>query len=158
LNGGAAVILFEEGWESYAMNHLKSEALARGLIVNAATALAQTHDVCLMFWVHAAQGGKGTLNVLKGPHQPKGTSDEVTHIRMRLFIEGSRKGGLRYSNTAFASDFHLYSTVLNPLNHPAEQQLQPTRLTYRAAWHDSSDAGYTEVAIHGARVLTNNLR
>jgi len=152
------MILFEEGWQSYAVNHLQSKALGRGLIINAATALVQAQDPCLMFWVHAALGGKGILNVLKGPHQPKGTFDEVTHIRMRLFIEGSKKGDLKYTNSAFVTDFHLYSVVLNPANHPTEQQLQPARLTYRTAWHDPSDSGYTEVAIRGARVLTNNLK
>jgi hypothetical protein len=40
---------------------------------------------------------------------------------------------------------------------PQEYQLQPTKLSYKTAWHDPSDAGFTEVAIIGARVLTNNL-
>ena len=30
------MILFESGWETYAVNYLKSEALARGIIYNAA--------------------------------------------------------------------------------------------------------------------------
>ena len=153
------MILFEEGWEKYAVNHLKSKALARGLITNAAVALLgnHTHDG-LLFWIEAALGGAGVLNVLKGLHQPKGLFDEVTHIRMRLFIDGCNKGALKYPNTAFATDFHLYSTVLNPTQDAAAQKLQPTRLTYKTAWHDPSDAGYTEVTIPAARTLTNNLK
>ena len=152
------MVLFEEGWEKYAVNHLKSKALAKGLIRNAAVALLRTDGRgYLMFWIHAALGGAGVLNVLKGLHQPKGLFDEVTHIRMRLFIEDSKRGALKYPNTTFATDFHLYSTVLNPEDHPEEQQLQPTRLTYKTAWHKPTDAGYTEVTIAGAGVLTNNL-
>lgn len=151
------MILFEEGWDKYAMNHLKSKALARGLIRNAAVALRRKygHDY-VMFWIHAALGGAGVLNVLKGLNQPKGIFDEVTHIRMRLFIEDSKKGALKYPNTTFATDFHLYSTVLNPEDHPENQQLQPTRLTYKTVWHDPIDARYIEIAIVGADVLTNN--
>jgi len=153
------MILFEEGWEKHAVNHLKSRALAQGLIKNAGAALLGNHSHDgLMFWIEAALGGTGVLNVLKGLHQPKGLFDEVTHLRMRLFIEGSKKGELKYPNTTFATDFHLYSTVLNPKEGPGEQQLQPTRLTYRTAWHDPTAVGYTEVPIPGARVLTNNLK
>jgi hypothetical protein len=153
------MILFEEGWEKYAVNHLKSKALARGLIRNAGAALLGNHGHDgLMFWIEAALGGAGVLNVLKGLHQPKGLFDEVTHIRMRLFVEGSKKGDLKYPNTTFATDFHLYSTVLNPQEDPEEQQIQPTSLSYKTAWHDPTDAGYTQVAIVGAHVLTNNLR
>jgi hypothetical protein len=141
------------------VNHLKSKALAQGLIRNAAAALNGNHGHDgLMFWLEAALGGAGVLNVLKGLHQPKGVFDEVTHIRMRLFIEGSKKGELKYPNTTFATDFHLYSTVLNPGQPIVEQQLRPTRLTYKTAWHDPTDAGYTEVMIANARTLTNNLR
>ncbi|HEY1984850.1 MAG TPA: hypothetical protein VGG85_05550 [Terracidiphilus sp.] len=152
------MILFEEGWEKYAVHHLKSKTLARGLIQNAAAALVGNHGHDgLMFWIEAAMGGAGVLNVLKGLHQPKGVFDEVTHIRMRLFVEGSKKGDLKYPNTTFDTDFHLYSTVLNPGQPPDQQQLQPTKLTYRTAWHDPTDAGYTEVLIAGVRALTNNL-
>jgi len=153
------MILFEEGWEKYAVNHLKSKTLTQGLIRNAGVALLGNHGHDgLMFWIEAALGGAGVLNVLKGLHQPKGVFDEVTHIRMRLFVEGSKKGEVKYPNTSFAKDFHLYSTVLNPEEDPEGQQLQPTRLTYKTAWHDPTDAGYTEVMIAGARALTNNLR
>ncbi len=152
------MILFEQSWEKYAVNHLKSKELARGLINNAAVALAKSHSYPgLMFWVHAAQGGAGILNVLKGPHQPKGVSDEVVHLRMRLYIEGSEKGSLKYENTTFATDFHLYTTILNPKAHPEEYQFQPTRLTYKPVW-ESDTPVYTQVEIVGGSVLTNNLK
>jgi hypothetical protein len=153
------MILFENGWLKYAVNHLKSEALARGLINNAAVALADSHSYGgLMFWIEAAMGGAGVLNVLKGPHQPKGVFNEVLHIRMRLYVEDSQKGSLEHENTTFATDFHLYTTILNPEKDPEEYQLQPTKLSYKTAWHDPSDARFTEVAIVGARVLTNRLK
>jgi hypothetical protein len=153
------MILFEAGWLKHAVNHLKSEALARGLINNAAVALAEIHSCDgLMFWIEAALGGAGVLNVLKGPHQPKGVFNEVLHLRMRLYVEDSKKGSLKYENTTFATDFHLYTTSRNPDADPQEYHLQPTKLSYKTAWHDPSDAGFTEVAIIGARVLTNNLR
>lgn len=153
------MILFEENWEKYAVNHLKSKALARGLIINAATALSgsQTHPE-LLFWIEAALGGACVLNVLKGLHQEEGVFDEVTHLRMRLYIEGSKKGDLKFPNTAFETDFHLYSTILNPSAAPVEQQLQPTRLTYKTAWHEPAKLAYHQVTIPGARVLTNNLK
>ncbi len=153
------MILFENGWLKHAVNHLKSEALARGLINNAAVALARNRSGDgLMFWIEAALGGAGILNVLKGPHQPKGVFNEVLHLRMRLYVEDSKKGSLKYENTTFATDFHLYTTILNPAADPQEYQLQPTKLSYRTAWHDASNAGFTELAIVGARVLTNNLK
>lgn len=153
------MIVFEDGWLKYAVNHLKSEALARGLIKNAAIALAGSHGhPGLMFWIEAALGGAGVLNVLKGPHQPKGVFDEVLHLRMRLYVEDSKKGSLKYENTTFATDFHLYTTILNPRAVPEEYQLQPTKLSYKTAWHDPASASFTEVPIVGSRVLTNNLK
>jgi len=153
------MIEFENGWREYSVNYLKSEALARGLIKNAAIALAENHKHAgLMFWIGAAIGGAGVLNVLKGPHQPKGVSNEVLHLRMRLYVEDSKKGSLKYENTAFATDFHLYTTILNPAAAPAECQLQPTKLSYKTAWHDPSDAAFISVDIVGARVLTNRLK
>ena len=154
-----SMLEFENGWREHSVNHLKSEALARGLIKNAAVALAESHKHAgLMFWIEAALGGAGVLNVLKGPHQPKGVFDEVLHLRMRLYVEDSKKGSLKYENTTFATDFHLYTTILNPKAGPEEYQLQPTRLTYKTAWHDPSDAAFTGVDIVGARVLTNSLK
>jgi hypothetical protein len=153
------MILFESGWRIHAVNHLKSEALARGIIRNAAVALAENHrGDGLMFWIEAAGGGAGVLNVLKGPHQPKGTQDEVTHIRMRLFISGSKKGELIFENTNFATDFHLYTTIVNPNADPQEFQLRPTRLTYRTAGHDPENGPFTEIDIVNARILANNLK
>jgi len=154
------MILFESGWEKEAVNPLKSMALARGVIKNAGVALAQSHSYPgLMFWIEAAIGGARVLNVLKGPHQPKGPFGEVLHLRMRLYVEDPEKGQpKKYENTAFATDFHLYTTILNPQADPQEYQLQPTKLTYRTAWHDPVDVGFTEVPIVGARILTNNLK
>jgi hypothetical protein len=154
------MILFESGWESKAVNALKSMALARGVINNAGVALAGTHGYAgLMFWVEAAMGGARVLNVLKGPHQPKGPSGEVLHLRMRLYVQDLEKGQpKKHENTAFSTDFHLYTTILNPQAGPEEYQLQPTKLTYKTAWHDLDDAGFTEVPIIGARILTNNLK
>lgn len=152
------MILFEEGWGQHAVNHLKSEALARGLIKNAAAALTQNHGYAgLAFWIEAANGGACVLNVLKGLHQPKGLHNQVLHLRMRLFVGGSVKGSLKYENTTFTTDFHLYTTILNPLAPPAEHQLQPTSLSYKTAWHNPINAGFTQVPIVGARILTNNL-
>lgn len=152
------MVLFEEGWEKHAVSHLQSKALAKGLIRSAAVALQKTHGhLYLRFWIYAALGGSGVLNVLKGLHQPKGLLDEVTHLRMRLLIADSKKGALKYPNTTFSTDFHLYSTALNPKDRPEEQQFQPTRLTYKTVWHDPADAGYTEVTIAGADVVANNL-
>jgi hypothetical protein len=152
------MIEFESSWLKHAVNHLKSEQLARGIIKNAAVALAESHKCAgLMFWIEAAQGGVGVLNVLKGPHQPKGVFNEVLHLRMRLYIKDSKKGSLKFENTTFATDFHLYTTILNPKAGPEQYQLQPTKLTYRTAWHDPSDAAFTEVGIVGARVLANIL-
>ena len=154
------MILFETGWAEHAVNHLKSETLARGLIINAAVALSDNH--CgdgLMFWIEAARGGAGgVLNVLKGPHQPKGFYQQVLHLRMRLFIEGSKKGDLSVENTNFATDFHLYTTILNPQANPDEYQLQPTKLTYRTAGHDPNNGPFAEVQIANARILRNNLK
>ena len=152
------MIVFADGWRDHTVNHLKSEVLARGLIRNAAVALAESPgQAAIMFWIEAAQGGAGVLNVTKGPHQPKGVSNQVLHLRMRLYIKGSKEGSLKYENTAFATDFHLYTTILNPNANPDEYQLQPTELTYKTAWHAPSTAAYTSVAIVGARILTNNL-
>jgi hypothetical protein len=154
------MILFESGWAEKAVNPLKSMALARGVINNAGVALAETHNYPgLMFWVEAAMGGARVINVLKGPHQPKGLSGEVLHLRMRLYVEDPEKGQpKKYENTAFSTDFHLYTTILDPLAGPEEYQLQPTKLTYKTAWHNPGVAGFTEVPIVGARILTNNLR
>jgi hypothetical protein len=154
------MILFESGWETYALNYLKSEALARGVIYNAAVALAESHSYAgLVFWIEAAMGGAHALNVLKGLHQAKGPFDEVLHLTMRLYVEDPEKGQRKkYENTTFATKFHLYTTVLNPQADPEEYKVQPTMLSYKTAWHDPSDAGYTEVPIVGARVLTNNLK
>jgi hypothetical protein len=154
------MILFESDWREHAVNHLKSEALARGVIRNAAIALTQSHGYPgLMFWIEAALGGAHALNVLKGAHQAKGVHGEVMHLRMRLHVEDPEKGQRKkYDNTTFATDFHLYTTILNPKADPHEYQLQPTKLTYKTAWHDANDTRYTEVPIVGARVLTNNLK
>jgi len=153
------MIEFENGWREHSVNHLKSEALARGLIKNAAVALAVSHQHAgLMFWIEAALGGAGVLNVLKGLHQPKGVFEEVLHLRMRLYVADSKKGALKHENTAFATDFHLYTTILNPKAAPEDYQLQPTSLTYKTAWHDPRDAAFTGVDIVGARVLTNRLK
>jgi hypothetical protein len=154
------MILFESGWETYAVNYLKSEALARGVIYNAAVALAKSHSYPgLVFWIEAAMGGARALNVLKGPHQAKGPFDEVLHLTMRLYVEDPEKGQRKkYENTTFTTKFHLYTTVLNPQADPEEYKVQPTMLSYQTAWHDPGDAGYTEVPIVGARVLTNNLK
>jgi hypothetical protein len=155
--GDMTMILFEEGWKEHAVNYLKSEALARGIIKNAAAALSTNHNCQgLMFWIHAAQGGAGILNVLKGPHQPKGVANEVLHLRMRLYIDDNKKGKLKDANTALATDFHLYATILNPGAGPDEYRLQPTKLTYKTAWQKEAD--FAEVIITGARVLTNNLK
>ena len=111
----------------------------------------------LMFWVHAAQGGAGILNVLKGPHQPKGVSDEVVHLTMRLYVEGSEKGFARGRKHHLCAGFHLHTTILNPKAHPEEYQFQPTRLTYKPVW-ESDTPVYTQVEIVGGSVLTNNLK
>ncbi len=153
------MILFESEWHNHAPNHLKSEALARGLIKNAATALADNHrGDGLMFWIEAAGGGANVINVLKGLHQPKGAYNEILHIRMRLYIADSKKGALVYENTNFQTDFHLYTTILNPHASPQEFQLQPTKLTYRTAGHDPQNGPFAEIVIANARVLTNNLK
>ena len=156
---GARMIFFESDWHNHAVNHLKSEALARGLIKNTATALAEDHrGDGLMFWIEAASGGANVINVLKGLHQPKGLHNEVLHIRMRLYIADSKKGALLYENTNFQTDFHLYTTILNPHDAPDEFRLQPTKLTYRTAGHDPTNGPFTEVGIVNARILTNNLK
>jgi hypothetical protein len=156
---GVRMILFESDWHNHAVNHLKSEALARGLIKNAATALAENHaGDGLIFWIEAAQGGAHVLNVLKGLHQPKGVYNEVLHMRMRLYVPDTKKGALLYENTNFQTDFHLYSTILNPQASPGEFQLQPTKLTYQTAGHDPQNGPFTEIVIANARILTNNLK
>jgi len=153
------MIEFENGWEKYAINPVKSEALARGLIRNAAVALANDHAYPeLMFWIEAAMGGAGVLNVRKGLHSQKGVFDEVMHLTMCLYSHGSKKGSLEYENTAFQTYVHLDTTVLNPKAAPEEYQFQPTSLSYKTAWHKSGDKGFTKVAIVGARILTNNLK
>jgi len=75
-----------------------------------------------------------------------------------LYVEDSKKGSLKYENTAFATDFHLYTTILNPSADPEEYKLQPTKLSYKTVWHDPAVAGFTEVAVVHARVLTNHLK
>jgi hypothetical protein len=45
------------------------------------------------------------------------------------YIKDSKKGSLKYENTAFATDFHLYTNILNPEAEPEEYQLQPTKHT-----------------------------
>jgi hypothetical protein len=157
------MILFENGWNDTGLRNatpdFRSVAMARGLIINAAVALSNNHSGDgLMFWIEAARGGAGAINVLKGLHQPKGQYNEVLHLRMRLYIADSKKGSLVYENTNFQTDFHLYTTIQNPHAPPHEYLLQPTLLTYRTAGHDPTNGPWTEVAIANARILTNNLR
>jgi len=76
---------------------------------------------------------------------------------MTLYIAGSKKGALNIENTNFATDFHLYATIQNPLVGPQNYQLQPTLLTCRAVGHKPEDRDWTRIEFANAPVLTNNL-
>jgi hypothetical protein len=104
-------------------------------------------------WSDSGRGGASS-----GSNTAGGRAADVSSDLAGCTSKRQGYGFAQNENTTFATDFHLYTTIQNPEADPQEYQLQPTKLSYKTVWHDPSDAGFTEVAIVGARVLTNNLR